>query len=151
MISARKFVSGKATKQVDCCGCGRSYEYELSRTVWGKSSKSAVTQEEADAQAMAEANTKLEAALAKDCDPVACPSCGAFSMEMKAYRWKRFRAALALLGVGAAVFLVVFLMMLFLHRILIFAALLGAVCVLLGSGLLLVCVIDMVAPKKGRV
>jgi hypothetical protein len=150
MSSAKKLVSGKVTKKVDCAGCGRSYEYAMSRTVMGSSSKNAVTQAEADAQALEDANAKLQAALVNDCDPVCCPSCGAFTKEMKTYRWKRFGAALACTGVGAGILLVVFLLMLLMHKILIIGALGGAVCVLLGLALFAIAAIDLMAPKKGR-
>ena len=150
MSSSKKFASGKITKKVDCAGCGRSYEYDLSRTVMGSSSKNAANQSEADAQALEDANTKLQTALAKDCDPVCCPACGAFTKEMKTYRWKRFGAALACTGVGSGILLVVFVLMLLMHKILIIGAAGGAVCVLLGLALFVISAIDLMAPKKGR-
>src|SRR4051794_8444869 len=149
MISSRKFASGNVAKQVHCAGCGRSYEYDLSRTVMGKSSKVAATQPEADAQAAQDAETKLKAALATDCDLVPCPSCGAVTAEMKIFRRKRFGAAFAAMGGGAGILLVVFLLMLFLHRIFIVAAGLGVICFLLGLAILALAIKETVAPKKG--
>ena len=151
MSSSKKVVSGKVTKRVDCSNCGRSYEYEMSRVIMGNSSKDAANQAEADAQALNDANTKLQAALADGCDPVACPSCGALTKEMKTYRWKRFGAALTCIGVGVGILLVVYCAMLLTHRIHIFGALMGIVCVLLGVILLAISIIDLAAPKKGRI
>jgi hypothetical protein len=150
MSTAKKFVSGKVTKRVDCAGCGRSYEYDLSRTVMGSSSKQAATQSAAEAEALEDANTKLKAALANDCDPVCCPSCGALTKEMKTYRWKRFGWGFACLGMGAGVLLLELLLALFLHRILIVVGLLGAGCLLLGLAVLGIGIMDLLAPKKGR-
>ena len=63
------------------------------------------------------ADAKLAVALANDCDLVRCPSCGAITKEMKAYRLKRFGAAFMCMGGGAGILLVVFLLMLFLNKI----------------------------------
>jgi hypothetical protein len=150
MRTARKFASGTVTKKVDCPGCGRSYEYDLSRTVVGRSSKSAATATAAAAQALADANTKLQDALASECDPVCCPACGALTREMKTYRWKNLGAAFAGLGVGIGILLVVYLLMVFLKKVFILAALLGMVCFVLGLAVLAIGVVNMVAPKKGR-
>lgn len=150
MISSRKVASGTVTKRVDCAGCGRSYEYDMSRTTMGKSSTDVETQAEADAQALEDANAKLKTALENDCDPVCCPSCGTLTKEMKAYRWKRFGAAFACMGGGVGILLVVFLLMLLMHKLLIVGALLGAVCFLLGLAILAIGTVDLLAPKKGR-
>lgn len=150
MSSSRKFASGTVTKRVDCAGCGRSYEYDLSRTVMGSSSKDAPTQSEADAQAAQAADAKLKAALANDCDLVPCPSCGAITKEMKAYRLKRFGAAFACMGVGAGILLVVFLLMLFLNKIYFVMAAMGAACLLLGFAVLGVAIKEALVPKKGK-
>ena len=138
------------TKKVACAVCGCSYEYDMTRTVGGSSLKNAATQADANAQALEDAESKLQAALAGGCDPVACPSCGAFTKEMKSYRWKRLGAAFASTGVGLGILLVVLLLMLALHRILVVAAILGVVCVLLGLALFAISLVDLVLPKKGR-
>ena len=150
MSSSKKFVSGKVTKRVDCAECGRSYEYDLSRTVMGSSTKGAATQAEADAQAVQDAETKLKAGLANGCDVVSCPSCNALTKEMKSYRLKRFGAAFACMGGGAGILLVVFLLMLLLHKILIFGAVMGVVCFLLGLAILAIGIKETLVPKKGR-
>ena len=150
MCSSKKIASGTVTKRVDCEGCGRSYVYDLSRTVTGTSSKRAANQTEADAQAFEDAKAKLQTALANGCDPVGCPCCGTFTKEMKIYRWKRFGAAFACLSVGAATLLVVYLLILSMHKILIVATLLGAVCFFLGLAILGVGTLDLLVPKKGR-
>jgi hypothetical protein len=150
MKSAKKFVSGNVTKRVDCEGCGRSYEYDMSRTVMGSSSRTATTQAEADAQAQEDANTKLQTALATECDAVCCPACGALTKAMKARRWKHLGDALACTGVGLGILLAVFVLMLIMHRILIFGALGGAFCVLLGLIIFAAGAKDMIAPRKGR-
>jgi len=150
MNSATKNVIGTVTKKVDCSGCGRSYEYDLTRTVTGKSRTGAATRPEAEIQALQDANAKLASALAAGCDPVACPACGAFTKEMKIYRWKRFGAGLTCTGVGAGILLAVYLLMMVMHKVLIVGALGGALCVLLGLALLTIAAIDLVAPKKGK-
>jgi len=150
MASSRKLATGKVTKRVDCAGCGRSYEYDLAHTVMGASSKDAPTQAEADTQAAQAADAKLAAALANDCDLVPCPACGAITKEMKVYRRKRFGAALACMGGGAGILLVVFLLMLFLNKIYFVAAGLGALCFLLGFAVLSVAIKEALLPKKGR-
>src|ERR1019366_8368422 len=151
MSSSKKFASGAVTKRVDCAGCGRSYEYDLSRTVMGSSAKGAATRSEAGAQAVQDADAKLKAALANDCDLVSCPSCGAITKEMKAYRLKRFGAAFACMGVGPGILLVVFLLVLMMKKLLIVAAVLGVVCFLLGFAILLIGTKEALAPKKGRI
>jgi hypothetical protein len=150
MASSRKLATGKVTKRADCAGCGRSYEYDLARTVMGASSKDAPTQAEADAQATQAADAKLAAALANDCDLAPCPSCGAVTKEMKAYRRKRFGAAFLCMGGGAGILLVVFLLMLFLHKIYFVMAGMGALCFLLGFAVLSIAIKEAVLPKKGR-
>ena len=139
----KKHITGKVTKKVACAVCGCSYEYDITRTVGGSSLKNAVTQADANAQALEDAETKLLAELA-------CPSCGAFTKEMKSYRWKRLGAAFASTGVGIGILLVVLLLMLALHRILVVAAILRVVCVLLGLALFAISLIDLVLPKKDR-
>ena len=150
MASSRKLATGKVTKRVDCAGCGRSYEYDLARTVMGASSKDAPTQAEADAQAAQAADAKLAAALANDCDLVPCPSCGAITKEMKTYRLKRFGAAFLGMGGGAGILLVVFLLMLFLHKIYFVMAGMGAVCFLGGFAVFGIAIKETLLPKRGR-
>ena len=150
MSFAHKMVSGKVTKQVNCDGCGRPYQYELERTVIGKSSKSAATQAEADAQAAQDAEAKLAASLASSCDLVACPSCGAITKEMKMYRLRFFGATFACLGIGSAALLAVYLESIYLKRIHIFPAVAGAVCLLLGVALFVVGVMKVTIPKKAK-
>jgi hypothetical protein len=150
MASSRKFASGSVTKRVDCAGCGRSYEYDLARTVMGASSKDVPTQVEADVQATQAADAKLATALANDCDLVPCPSCGAITKEMKAYRLKRFGAAFIGMGGGAGILLVVFLLMLFLHKIYFVMAAMGALCFLLGFAVFGIAIKEALLPKKGR-
>jgi hypothetical protein len=150
MASSRKLATGKVTKCVDCAGCGRSYEYDLARTVMGASSKDAPTQAEADLQATQVADAKLAAALANDCDLVPCPSCGAITNEMRKYRRKRFGAAFLGMGGGAGILLVVFLLMVFLNKIYFVGAAVGALCFLLGFAVLSVAIKEVLLPKKGR-
>ena len=149
MSYAQKLASGKAAKQVTCSGCGRTYGYELSRSVIGKSSKDAATKEEAEAQAAQDADAKLKLALASECDMVSCPSCGAITDEMKAHRRKFFAMAFAACGIGVGGSLLVYLCTIFLHRIFIFAAAASGVCLLLGVLVLILAGPKILMPRKG--
>lgn len=114
------------------------------------SSKGAATQPEADAQALQDAEAKLKTALANDCDLVSCPSCGAITKEMKAYRMKRFGDGFACMGVGVGISLAVFLVMHFTGRLYLVAAGLGVLCLLLGLAILGIGIKEALAPKKGK-
>jgi hypothetical protein len=150
MSFAQKMVSGSVTKHVSCTRCGRPYQYELERTVIGKSSKGAATTAEAQAQASQDADAKLAANLASGCDLVACPACGAITQEMKTYRLKFFGATFACLGFGIAALAAVYLGSIYLHRIYLYPAAGGALCLLLGIALFVVGIMKVAIPKKAK-
>ncbi|TAK90861.1 MAG: hypothetical protein EPO07_20040 [Verrucomicrobia bacterium] len=150
MSFAQKMVSGKITKTVACPKCGRPYEYEMKRTVLGKSSKTAATQAAAESEAAADADAKLKASLDSDCDLVSCPSCGAITDEMKKERRKFFGITLAGFGISIGGLLLIYLYFVFSHRILIVAAVLCGVCLLLSVVMLIIGITKKLVPRKGK-
>jgi hypothetical protein len=76
-------VSGSVWKEVQCHGCQCEYVYHLSRTGSG-TGRSPYYADNEGAQRRAEESAvkNLQRKLQRDCDPVACPECGAYQANM---------------------------------------------------------------------
>ena len=91
--------TGSVMKQVRCERCGYQYSYEMTRTAIGSYSGFALTRQEADEKAAANAAQRLKTMLETECDVVPCPSCGALTRQMK-----KFKAAFAPMCFGGLAF-----------------------------------------------
>jgi hypothetical protein len=75
-------VSSKAIKQVTCDKCGCQYAYVMLRRATGRGhSPYMLNNQGAADKATQRAQARLEAQM-QSCDPVECPDCGWFSLEM---------------------------------------------------------------------
>lgn len=76
-------VRGSRFKFVECAQCTQKFVYQMIRVATGRgSSPFCLFNEDAQARAENRAQADLETQLATGCDPVPCPKCGWYQVEM---------------------------------------------------------------------